>query len=248
MDMTEGTAWKMILTFSFPLVFGNLFQQLYSIVDAVVVGKFVGVDALAAVGCISWVCWLINAFLRDCSNAFSISGSVRVGNHDEEGFRGIVANGIFISIGLGIAVTAVLLWQTEHIMRLLSVQPDVIHMTRRYLVIFILTIPCGLVYNITASLLRAYGNSSITFWSMTISTIVNVVLDLMFVLVFQWGVTGAAAATWIAQFVSMGIALWAAVKTPVFRLRASDLKVDWKLIKELSGFCLLYTSDAADEL
>ena len=71
MDMTEGTAWKMILTFSFPLVFGNLFQQLYSIVDAVVVGKFVGVDALAAVGCISWVCWLINAFLRDCSNAFS---------------------------------------------------------------------------------------------------------------------------------------------------------------------------------
>lgn len=151
-------------------------------------------DALAAVGCISWVCWLINAFLRDCSNAFSISGSVRVGNHDEEGFRGIVANGIFISIGLGIAVTAVLLWQTEHIMRLLSVQPDVIHMTRRYLVIFILTIPCGLVYNITASLLRAYGNSSITFWSMTISTIVNVVLDLMFVLVFHWGVTGAAAA------------------------------------------------------
>ena len=235
MDMTEGTAWKMILTFSFPLVFGNLFQQLYSIVDAVVVGKFVGVDALAAVGCISWVCWLINAFLRDCSNAFSISGSVRVGNHDEEGFRGIVANGIFISIGLGSAVTAVLLWQTEHIMRLLSVQPDVIHMTRRYLVIFILTIPCGLVYNITASLLRAYGNSSITFWSMTISTIVNVVLDLMFVLVFHWGVTGAAAATWIAQFVSMGIALWAAVKTPVFRLRASDLKVDWKLIKELSG-------------
>ena len=96
MDMTEGTAWKIILTFSFPLVFGNLFQQLYSIVDAVVVGKFVGVDALAAVGCISWVCWLINAFLRDCSNAFSISGSVRVGNHDEEGFRGIVVNGIFI--------------------------------------------------------------------------------------------------------------------------------------------------------
>ena len=81
-DMTTGKSAGLILRFSIPLIFGNLFQQLYSIVDAVVVGRFIGVDALASIGCVSWLCWMINALFRDTANAFSIAASVRVGNRD----------------------------------------------------------------------------------------------------------------------------------------------------------------------
>ena len=139
-DMTEGDASRLILRFSLPLVFGNLFQQLYSIVDAVVVGRFVGVDALASIGCISWTCWMINAFLRDSANAFSISASIRIGNHDEKGFRVVVANAVVVCVIMGFLVTALLLGAVPLILRLLSVQQNVIHMTRQYLTFFKLII------------------------------------------------------------------------------------------------------------
>lgn len=232
-DMTEGNAGELILCFSLPLIFGNLFQQLYAIVDAVVVGRYVGVDALASVGCISWVCWMINAFLRDCANTFSISASVRVGNHNEKGFRMIVANAVLICVFLGTLVTALLLGGIPIILRLLNVQPNVVHMTRQYLTVFILAIPAGLVYSVATGLLRAYGNSGITFLSMTISTVVNIVLDLVFVLGFGWGVLGAAAATWIAQVVAMVIALRAVVREPAFHISREDLHLDKDLFGEL---------------
>ena len=230
-DMTEGNAGELILRFSLPLIFGNLFQQLYAIVDAVVVGRYVGVDALASVGCISWVCWMINAFLRDCANTFSISASVRVGNHNEKGFRMIVANAVLICVFLGTLVTALLLGGIPIILRLLNVQPNVVHMTRQYLTVFILAIPAGLVYSVATGLLRAYGNSGITFLSMTISTVVNIVL--VFVLGFGWGVLGAAAATWIAQVVAMVIALRAVVREPAFHISREDLHLDKDLFGEL---------------
>lgn len=232
-DMTTGNAGELILRFSFPLVFGNLFQQLYSIADAVVVGRYVGIDALASIGCISWVCWMINAFLRDCANAFSISASIRMGNHNEEGFRTIVAHGALICVILGIPVTLLLLWGIPLILRLLSVQPNVVHMTRQYLTVFILAVPVGLVYNIVTGLLRAYGNSSITFFSMTVSTVVNIVLGLVFVLVFRWGVPGTAIATCIAQITAMVIALRAAAREPVFHIGREKLHLDPGLLKEL---------------
>ncbi len=232
-DMTEGDAGELIFRFSLPLVFGNLFQQLYSIVDAVVVGRYVGVDALASIGCISWVCWMINAFLRDCANAFSISASVRVGNHNEKGFRAIVANAALVCVILGIPVTVALLCGIPVILRLLSVQQNVVHMTRQYLTVFVLTIPAGLVYSVATGLLRAYGNSGITFLSMTVSTIVNIVLDLVFVLVFGWGVLGAAAATWIAQAAAMLIALRAVAKEPAFHIGREELRLDPGLLREL---------------
>ena len=232
-DMTIGNARELILRFSVPLVFGNLFQQLYSIVDAVVVGRFVGVDALASIGCISWVCWLINAFLRDTANAFSIAASIRVGRQNSREFLQIVWAAIVICAVLGIPVTGLLLAAVPLIVDVLSVQPNVVEMTRQYLTVFILTIPAGLIYNIAASLLRAYGNSRITFLSMTVSTIVNIVLDLLFVLVLRWGVLGAAAATWIAQVMAMATALQAAFREPAFHIEKEDLRLQPELLKEL---------------
>ena len=232
-DMTIGNARELILRFSVPLVFGNLFQQLYSIVDAVVVGRFVGVDALASIGCISWVCWLINAFLRDTANAFSIAASIRVGRQNSREFLQIVWAAIVICAVLGIPVTGLLLAAVPLIVDVLSVQPNVVEMTRQYLTVFILTIPAGLIYNIAASLLRAYGNSRITFLSMTVSTIVNIVLDLLFVLVLRWGVLGAAAATWIAQVMAMATALQAAFREPAFHIEKEGLRLQPELLKEL---------------
>ena len=238
MDMTEGKAGRLILSFSLPLIFGNLFQQMYAIVDAVVVGRYIGVEALASIGCISWVCWLINALIRDCANAFSISASIRVGNRNEKGFQKIVGNGVMLCGIVGILSMALLLWAVPLILKTLSVQPNVIHMAKSYLTVFILTLPIGLTYNITTSLLRAYGNSTITFFSMTISTIVNIILDLVFVLIFKWGVLVAAVATWLAQFAAMTVAIREALKEPIFHIERQELKLDPELLWELSGLWL----------
>ncbi len=232
-DMTKGNAGKLILKFSLPLVFGNLFQQLYSITDAAVLGRYVGVDALASVGCVSWVCWLINAFLRDWANAFSISASVCMGKGEEEEFRLIAANAVTICMVVGIPAAAALLWMMPWILGLLSVQPNVIHMTRQYLTVYSLTIPIGMAHSIGAGLLRAYGNSRVTFVSMTVSNMVNIVLDLIFVLVFGWGVLGAAAATWIAQFMAMAVALASAVRVPAFHIKKEELRLDSRFMGEL---------------
>ena len=232
-DMTTGKSAGLILRFSIPLFFGNLFQQLYSIVDAVVVGRFIGVDALASIGCVSWLCWMISALFRDTANAFSIAASVRVGNRDLKGFRDVIGTAVIACAVLGIPLTVILRAAVPFILRVLNVQPNVISMTTDYLIVFIYMIPIGLVYNIAVSLLRAYGNSSITFVSMLASTVVNIVLDLVFVLVFGWGVWGAAVATWIAQAAAMVIALAVLVRTPEFHIGREELRIHPAIVKQL---------------
>lgn len=232
-DMTRGSPVRLILTFAGPLVLGNLFQQLYSFVDAIVVGRYVGVDALAAIGCTSWVVWLINAFVRDSSNAFSIAASVRVGNRNKTEFRAIVGNAVLVCIVMGLAATVLLAALVPFILNALSVQANVYDQAYQYLMVYILSIPLAMVFNIAAALLRATGNSTVTFNAMTASTVFNVVMDLVFVLVFGMGVLGAAVATWLSQGISMAVALAAAAKHEDFHLSREDLRPDPALLKEL---------------
>ena len=234
--MTTGKSAGLILRFSIPLIFGNLFQQLYSIVDAVVVGRFIGVDALASIGCVSWLCWMINALFRDTANAFSIAASVRVGNRDLKGFRDVIGTAVIACAVLGIPLTVILRAAVPFILRVLNVQPNVISMTTDYLIVFIYMIPIGLVYNIAVSLLRAYGNSSITFVSMLVSTVVNIVLDLVFVLVFHWGVAGAAIATVFSQYVSgVGLLLYTFRAFPELRVRREQQQWRGDIVREIAG-------------
>lgn len=233
LDMTVGSPVSLIARFSLPLIAGNLFQQLYSIADAAIIGKFVGVDAFAAVSCASWIIWLINAASRDISNAFCIAASIRVGNKNQADLRKIVATTYLSGAALCAAIVSILLLGMNTILKLLSVPDSILPQARIYLSFLVLAMPFGMTYHLTSALLRAVGNSDVSFFAVTVSTITNIFLDLLFVVIFHWSVVGAAVATLIAQCAAMLIVLAGARKNEIFRLPRKDLKADGKILAEV---------------
>lgn len=237
-DLTRGSIVPRVLRFSAPLVLGNLFQQLYNIVDASIIGRSCGVEALAAVSCTAWVCWLINALCRDSGNTFGIMGAVRVGKRDMDAFGRIVINAVLYTVFVSVAVTAFGLLGLRTILRLLQIPENILREAGQYLLIYTLCIPPMMIFNVAASLLRSVGNSRVTMTAMTVSTVVNIALDLLFILVFHWGVPGAAAATWISVVVSALVALNACRGQAVFRVRIRELRPDWKIMREMTDLLL----------
>lgn len=232
-NMLEGSPVRLVMMFSLPLVFGNIFQQLYYITDAVVVGNCIGIDALAAVNSCSWITWLLNAVARDLSNTLCILASYSVGENNQERLKKIVGNACTITIGLSVLLTVLVESNLNGIFQLFKVQSDIIQMTGDYFSIVMWGIPLVLVYNVAAALLRAAGNSRITFYAVSISTVINVVLDLLFIVGFGWGVKGGALATVIAQFAAMVIALIPLIKSSMFTADLSCWVPDKKLMQQV---------------
>lgn len=237
-NMLEGNPIQLVMLFSVPLVFGNIFQQLYYITDAVVVGNFISIQALAAVNSCSWLTWLLNAIARDLSNTLSILASYSVGENDQEKLKKIVGNACTVTIGLAVFLTVLAEWNLGGIFRLFKVQSDIIQMTGDYFAIILLGIPLVLIYNVAAALLRAAGNSRVTFYAVSTSTIINIALDLLFIVVFGWGVKGGALATVIAQFAAMMIAVIPLIKSSMFTMDFSYWKPDKKLMQQVVSLWL----------
>ena len=237
-NMLEGNPVRLVMMFSTPLIFGNIFQQIYYITDAVVVGNFIGIDALAAVNSCSWITWLLNAIARDLSNTLCILASYSVGEKDQQKLKQIVGNACTITITLSIVLTVLAELHLDEIFRLFKVQNDIIQMTGDYFSVILLGIPLVLVYNVAAALLRAEGNSKITFYAVSVSTVINIVLDLLFIAGFDWGVKGGALATVIAQFAAMLIALILLLKSTMFSLELSYWKPDRELLQQVVSLWL----------
>lgn len=237
-DMTAGSPVRLVVRFSIPLILANLFQQTYSMVDAAVVGKVLGVDAFAAIGCTGWIIWLVIALCRDCSNAFCIVASMRKGAKDQEGFRTVVTGALITGIGLSVALTAVLLVGLDQILHYLNVPANIYDQARQFLFVFILSVPPIAAVYLVGALLRAAGNSTVTSYAMTVSTILNIGLVLLFVLVFHWSVVGTAVATLIAQCVSAAIILFAFFRSDACRAAPIDWRAQAALAKEIAKLWL----------
>ena len=179
LDLTSGSMVKGILRFSWPLVLGNLFQQMYNIVDAVIIGQRCGVEALAAVSCTSWVCWMVNALCRDSGNTFGIMGSIRIGRREDEAFRQIAAHAVLYGLIVSAVVTALSVAALDAIVTALHIPDNIKEDARVYLLIYLLSIPSMMAFNLVSSLLRAMGNSSVTMTAMTTSMVANIFLDLL---------------------------------------------------------------------
>ena len=238
LDLTSGSMVKGILRFSWPLVLGNLFQQMYNIVDAVIIGQRCGVEALAAVSCTSWVCWMVNALCRDSGNTFGIMGSIRIGRREDEAFRQIAAHAVLYGLIVSAVVTALSVAALDAIVTALHIPDNIKEDARVYLLIYLLSIPPMMAFNLVSSLLRAMGNSSVTMTAMTASMAANIFLDLLFVVGFGWGIRGAALATLLSIVLSAGIGFAACFQSSLFRLRRKHFSPNRELLREGTSLLL----------
>ena len=233
-DMTQGTIWKHIVLFAFPTMLGLIFQQLYNTVDAIIVGQFVGKEALAAVGGTGSICNTLIGLCNGLSLGATVVISQRYGAHDNEGLKKAVHTAVAASFLLGAAATAIGIIFTEPMLHAIDTPPDVMSSASTYLTIYFAGILGQMVYNMTAAILRAVGDSQRPVLFLTVSAVINTVLDLLFVIAFRMGVAGVALATIISQAVSAVLGLVTLTREKgIFRLNWRELRIDTPSLKRI---------------
>jgi len=202
MDLTTGKPARLLLLFSLPLMAGNIFQQLYTVVDTAVVGKVLGVDTLAALGTVDWLNWLTLGVIQGFTQGFGILMAQNFGANRYQQLRQAVVNAVFLSVICAAVLTGVSEGTVVFVLRLLHTPEEVLPISIAYLRIIFGGIPVVTAYNLSACILRALGDGKTPLYAMTLASLVNIGLDFLFVMGFHWGVRGAAAATVIAQLLS----------------------------------------------
>lgn len=240
LDLTEGGITGRLLRFALPLMAGTLLQQLYNVADTLVVGRFLGADALAAVGSAYTLMTFLTSILLGLCMGSSAFFSIQFGRRDTERLK----NSFFLAfvlIGLAaLALNALSFAGLDWIIRALQVPETVVPLMREYLFYIFFGILATFLYNYFANLLRAVGNSVVPLVFLGVSAVLNIVLDLVFVLVCRWGVAGAAVATVIAQYVSgIGILLYYLLRFPELRIARRHMKWDGSIVREIAGFSCL---------
>lgn len=229
--MTVGSPSKHLLSFALPLLFGNLFQQLYSMVDSVVVGRFVGANALAAVGACGSIGFLFISLSSGLALGIGIIVSQYFGAGDEKNVRTMIANSIYVLFSAVIVVSSIAVVFAPLILRFLQTPDEIIKDSIIYLRITGGGMLFITVYNGISAILRALGDSKTPLYFLVVSSVVNIILDFVFVVFFNWGVFGVAAATVISQIVSAVACLIFSIKRiNYFRLTKNELKPNWRFV------------------
>ena len=200
--MTEGSIWKKLLFFSIPLILGNLFQQLYNTVDSIIVGNYIGSEALAAVGASGPIITLLIGFCIGASTGAGVVISQYYGAKDKEGVRKAVHTTLAIAIGAGAILTVVGILLVPFILRAMGTPQEVFDPAVQYLQVYFGGILFSVIYNMAAGILNAVGNSKRSLVYLVIAAVSNIFLDLLFVVGLKMGIVGAALATDISQFLA----------------------------------------------
>ena len=239
-DLTKGPVMKSMLRFAVPMFFCNLLQQCYNIADTLIVGRFLGPNALAAVGSSFTLMTFITSILLGLCMGSGAVFSIRFGEKDETGLKeGVFASFVLIS-GLTLFINVIAFSFLEQIQVFLRVPAQVWTSMREYLVVIFSGIIATFLYNYFASFLRAIGNSVVPLIFLACASVLNIALDLWFVLRLGWGVSGAAQATVISQYVSgIGIAVYALKRYPQIRFQRGQCRIRFSCIKEIAGFSIL---------
>ena len=232
-NMTNGSPLKLIFLFAMPLMFGNILQQLYTMIDTMVVGQFVGVDALASIGAADWINWALLGIVMGFTQGFSIRVSHTYGAQDFEKLKKVFAMIFLLCGGIAIVTTIISLCIIHPLLTLLQTPSNIIQGSLTYLTVMSIGLTIVMFYNCFSCLLRALGNSKIPLYAMILSSLINIALDLLFVCVFHLGVLGVAIATLIAQFCSTVFCLVFFIKTIPFQMTKNDFKFDYEIIKDL---------------
>ena len=224
-NMTEGRPSSIILSFALSLMAGNIFQQLYTVVDTMVVGKVLGVTALAALGAAEWMNWMMLGIIQGFTQGFGIMMAKEFGAGRHDSLRRAVAGAAVLSAAAALILVGVGQAMAAPLLRILQTPRDIWGGTVLYLRIMFLGIPIVMLYNLLACILRALGDGKTPLNAMVVASIVNILLDMLFVIAFRWGIAGAAAATLIAQLVSSLFCIWHIRKIELLRFQKEDFRI-----------------------
>ena len=232
LDMTQGSPGRLILSFALPLMLGNVFQQLYTFVDTLVVGQALGVNALAALGASEWLTFLMFGSVQGLTQGFSVILSQKFGAGQEGELRRAVFQSALLSCVAAVFFTGLGQAALPVILTWLGTPEEIRGLTLLYLRFIYAGIPAAILYNTAAAILRAMGDSRTPLRAMTASSLCNIVLDVLFVWGLGWGIPGAAGATVIAQLLSGAYCLAGIRRIPGLRLRREDCRADRELIMQ----------------
>lgn len=229
-DITTGNPAKIIILFTIPLIIGNLFQQFYSIADTLIVGRILGINALAAVGCTGSIMFLIIGFAQGLTAGFSIITAQRFGAKDEQGVRQSYVASIILSLLITVVLTIISVVLARPILNIMNTPEEIIGEAYDFIIIIYWGIITAMMFNLFSNVIRALGDSRTPLIILIITSILNIVLDFVLILHFSLGVSGAAFATTISQGISAVLCIvYIAKKVPILKLH----KEDWHITKEV---------------
>ena len=237
-NMTEGRPIRLILAVALPLMVGNIFQQLYTVVDAQVVGRVEGVSALAALGASDWFNWLYLGIIQGFAQGFAIPMAQAFGAKDYPALRRNVGNAAILAVIMGAVITALSLLSINPVLALMDTPMEIRPMSALYLTILFSAFPLVMAYNLLAGILRSLGDGKSPLYAMVVASLTNIALDMLFVAGFKWGVAGAAVATAIAQGCSAVFCLMRLKKLDFVRPSRDDLRLRRETCRHLMGLGL----------
>ena len=232
LDMTKGSPVKLITRFIIPIIIGNIFQQLYSMVDTIIVGRFLGVDALAAVGATGSIIFLILGFTQGLTTGFTVKTAQRFGARDYEGMKQSIASAGILAAIVTIFMTFISITCMPWLLRIMNTPEDILEMSKQYILVICAGMCCCVLYNMMASILRAIGNSVVPLVLLIISSVINIILDYVLIVYGNLGVAGAAYATIISQgFAGIICVIYIIKKVPLLHIRKEHLRLNSDCVK-----------------
>lgn len=233
-DMTVGSPMKLILGFSLPLLFGFLFQQFYSVVDTIIVGRFLGVNALAGVGATGSISFMVIGFCMGVCSGFAIPVAHKFGAKDYSGMRQFVANCAWLALLFSVVMTVIVVALCRNILTWMKTPEDIFENAYIYILIIFIGIPAIYLYNMLSGIIRSMGDSRTPLFFLTLSSFLNIGLDLLCILTLQMGVAGAAVATVVSQLISGILCLFYMMKKfEVLHITKEEWKINLSHMKVL---------------
>ncbi|MBQ3566967.1 MAG: MATE family efflux transporter [Oscillospiraceae bacterium] len=235
-EMTAGKPYKLILAFAIPMVLGNLFQQLYNMVDTVIVGKFVGVNALAGVGSTGAISFLVVGFALGICSGFSIPVAQEFGAGNYKKMRKYIANSIYLCIITAVTLTFVTVMTTGSVLKLMNTPDEIFNDAYNYIIVIFAGLSATIFYNMLSGILRAVGDSRSPLIFLIVSSVLNIGLDLLFIITFKMGVFGAGLATVISQGISALLCLVYTVKNyDILKFEKDEFRLEKEYIIKLAS-------------
>lgn len=229
--LTDGNPFKLIISFMFPVFLGNLLQQFYHIVDTLIVGRVVGIEALAAVGATGPIIFFAITFIFASTHGFTLITAQKFGAKDYKMLRKSFAASLILSGLLTVIITLLCLPFTVQMLKLLQTPDNIMHDANTYLLIMFAGIIAAVFYNLSSNVVRALGDSKTPLLFLGISTVLNIITDILFVVKFGWGIAGVGWATVIAEGISTILCVrYMLLKFPILRLKLSDWKISWDFL------------------